>query len=214
LFVLLVLKFKIIKIKKGYDVWILHMKNLAIAIILVLSLFIKLPVMAQDYNYAQIYKNIPKLSIEYVLDEDPDEETDYEGYYNSPYPLMRTSSSLYCGDITVKEGYYLLTPRVKDGHNVVLFKQRGRIVHIVPVYEKRMIDPLTVYKMEPKPEVKWYAQPWNLFKKGMKKLLGKKRKPLDPPKSLIETRSIGPYYAIDLYYDNYVYKMLFSTEKQ
>jgi hypothetical protein len=163
-------------------------------------------------RYNEIYYNLPHLEIHYKNNEDPDEFNDYLEYYTSPYPLIRISDDLYCKKTKILHGYYLLTPRNKDGHDVVLFKQNGKIAAIVPVFEKNMIDPLTVYKEPPKPKTPLWKKPFKWMKKSLAKVFGRYKKPPKLPRNAIEAFSISKdYYEIDLYVEEHVYKMLFRT---
>ena len=184
--------------------------------IIILSIFLFLPrcALAEELNYEQIYKNLPVVQNDYINSEDPYEYDDYQKYFTSPYPLLRIWANLYFKNLTIREGYYLLTPREKDGQNVILFKQNGRIAFIIPVFEKKKINPALVYKEPPKPKTPWYKVPWKCFKAGMAHMFGLDKTPPKLPKSLIETSYVGgPYFEMDFYYDEYLYKAIFSTEK-
>jgi len=172
---------------------------------------------AGSVDYETILNNLPTIDIYYEQKEDPDEQADYIQYFNSPYPLIRTSFPLSCKSIKIKPGYYLLTPRSKDGFEFIMFKQNGKIAGLVPVYEKRLMTPEETQRLfppPPKPKTTIWSLPWRSTKAVTKKKLGKYKKPPELPHVALEADIVGgKYFEIILYRENHLYKMLFKIEK-
>lgn len=183
-------------------------------LLITLFLFLCMPAHAieEETNYFKIYNNLPDIKVEFIHNEDPDEYYDYQKFHFSPYPLIRTSSDLYVKNLKIKPSYYLLTPREYKGKHAVLFKQKGKVKFVVPVYEKETIDPKAVYKEPPKPKTPWWKWSYKWIPWVVKKVLRLDKYKNHPamPKSLIEAYDLyGPFYEIDLYYEDNLYKMIF-----
>ena len=88
-------------------------------------------------DYAQIYNNLEVPSFTYMHDIDPDQYFDIKDTAWSPYPLLRLNSYIYFKNIAIEPGYYLLTPREYKGNWYLLFKQNGKVAHIIPVYDRK-----------------------------------------------------------------------------
>ena len=93
----------------------------------------------------ETYRKLELANFSYQHDVDPDQYYDMENTTWSPYPLLRLNSALYFKNITIEPGYYLLTPRKNEGNWYILFKEAGKVKHIIPVYEKDY-TPETFYK--------------------------------------------------------------------
>lgn len=186
--------------------------------------------LAESVDYDAIFGNLPIVDIYYEQNEDPDEQADYLQYFNSPYPLIRTSFPLSCKTVKLKQGYYLLTPRSKDGFEFIMFKQNGKIVGLVPVYEKRPMTPAEISKVFPKPPKKKHSVwslPWRGFKYTVKRMFGKYKKPPELPGVALDADIVGggKYFEIVLYKEYikkylkeeykeyYASKMLFKIER-
>jgi len=190
--------------------------------------------LAGSVDYDEIYNNIPTIDIYYDQNEDPDEQTDYMQYFNSPYPLIRTAFPLSCKSIKFKQGYYLLTPKSKDGFNFMMFKQTGKIIGLVPVYEKRLMTPeerQRIFPPPPKKKHSVWSLPWRGFKFTVKKMFGNYKKPPELPRVALDADIVGggKYFEIifykeylkgyvkenskEIYKECYVYKMLFKIER-
>ena len=172
--------------------------------------------------YDQIFNNLPIIDISYENNEDPLEDAEYNIYFiKSPYPLVRISSILRTRDKTIPPGYYLLTPRTQNGLSFVLFKENGKVFAIVPVYEKEKIDPLKVYPqpVKSKPKHPILGWPFRAVKavcaKIFNKTIGKHEKPPEPPKYDLKSKTVdgGKYFEMDLYFEDYLYKLLLKVEK-
>jgi hypothetical protein len=170
---------------------------------------------AENTNYESIYNNLPVLDFYYDHNEDPDEQLDYHDFIKSPYPLIRISAKLSCKEVKLLPGYYLMAVRNRSNYDFVMFKQNGKIVTMVPVYEKQLVNPETVY---PKPKVKK-----SLLKKtgsGIKRIVAAPfkpyRKPPEPPRYAVTSSLVdgGKYFEIWLYQEQYLYKILFKVDKK
>ena len=53
-------------------------------------------------DYDRIYKNQPVLDYIYEAGVDPEEMEDYEGYFISPYVLVRLPMKLYCQKVELE----------------------------------------------------------------------------------------------------------------
>lgn len=173
---------------------------------------------AEKVDYETIYSNLPVIDLYYEQNEDPNEQEDYAQYFNSPYPLIRTSFPLSCKTVKLKQGYYLLTIRSKDGFDFVMFKQNGKIAALIPVYEKRLMTQEETQRLFPPPPKSKHpvlSLPWKGFKAGVKKTLGKYQKPPELPKFALDADIVGggKYFEILFYKEKYLYKMLFKIER-
>ena len=114
--------------------------------------FLSLPVVAEDalpetevpsrknstsqLKLEQVYRDLEVPGFSYQHDVDPDQYYDMQNTTWSPYPLLRLNSALYFKSIVIEPGYYLLTPRKNEGEWYLLFKEGGKVKHIIPVYER------------------------------------------------------------------------------
>jgi len=192
------------------------MKKIILILILLILPYSK--VFAQEANYDEIFNNLPVLDIVYDQNEDPDEQADSIKYFQSPYPLIRTAFPLSCKSAKFKPGYYLLTPRTRDGYDFIMFKQFGKIAGLVPVYEKRPLTPeesLRLFPPPPKPKTTIWSLPLRAFKVCVKKAFGKQKKPPEPPKYALDANITdeNKYFEIILYSEQYAYKILFKIER-
>lgn len=130
---------------------------------LLIVVFSSVTVIANEYEYVmpeglttlpntesqakleQIYREMEVPTFSYQHDIDPDQYYDMENTTWSPYPLLRLNSALYFKDKIIEPGYYLLTPRKYQDCWYILFKEAGKVKHIIPVYD-RGVTPETFYK--------------------------------------------------------------------
>lgn len=166
-------------------------------------------------NYELIYEDMPILDFMYESGVDPEESGDYEDFIISPYVLVRLPVMLQNKKKVLYPGYYLVKPEKRDGYRFVIFKQKGRVRAIVPIYKKYRVNPLEVFPEPEEPKHSWYVAPfvkiWDAAKWPFKKLL-KRRKPLKPPRAKAEFEYIedGNFYDMKLYIEDSLYKMLFK----
>ena len=163
-------------------------------------------------NYDEIYSNLEEADFEYIFGLDPHQADDYTKYMFSPYPLFRSGVNLVFKTKKIPAGYYLLTPREKNGKTYVLFKENGKVAYTIPVYEEDIV-PETFYQ-EKIPYVKQ-----NLAQKTNKKFMGfigtkwghrNQRTPL--PEAYIEFNDKGIYWDMHLYYGEKKYSLLFKKD--
>ena len=104
-------------------------------------------------NYSEIYNSLEMAAFSYIHNIDPEEFYDVKDAAWSIYPLLRLNSAIYFKDRVIEPGYYLLTPREHKGKWYILFKQNGKVVHIIPVYD-RDYTPESFYDQHiPKPKL-------------------------------------------------------------
>ncbi len=185
--------------------------------ILIFSLNISTANASTKINYDLIYKETPILDFIYEESLDPQEDKDYQGLFLSPYTLIRTSYALQNKKIHLKPGYYLLKPATWAGYDFVLFKQKGKIKGVVPVYQKILINPEYTYRTPIKPEIPLYKKPFVFVQKIIAwpfKKVFKRRKPVLPPRSKFEAIEVdgNKYLEMKLYVEEYLYKILFKIE--
>ena len=186
-------------------------------IILISVIFIHHPAFAANtgkIDYDAVYNGMPVLDFSYEHNEDPDELQDYEKYVGSPYPLVRISLRLSCKDARLKPGYYLMTPRNRNGYDFMMFKENGKIITMVPVYEKQLVNPEAIYPAKKKP--KGFMQKVG---GGVKNAIATPFKPFMRPQPVARYAidggmvEAGRYFELWLYRQEYLYKMLFKIDK-
>jgi len=161
-------------------------------------------------DYAQIYNQLEPASYSYLHGIDPDEYYDTQNAAWSIYPLLRLNSAIYFKNQVIEPGYYLLTPREHKGQWYILFKQNGKVIHIIPVYE-RGTTPVHFYEEHiPEPKLT-RSQKWHLNRlEGLGNRKHSKRK--QPVKSFLEVDDLDNYFInIKIYYDGHSYSTLFRS---
>ena len=161
-------------------------------------------------DYAAIYSSLELPKHSYLHDIDPDQYYDMKDASWAPYPLLRLNSYIYFKDKAIEPGYYLLTPREHKEKWYLLFKQNGKVVHIIPVYERDITPELFYDKHLPQPKLT-RAQKIHM---GVLDFLGKfnstKRK--EPIKSYMEINDLENHFvSIIIYYGNHRYSTIFRT---
>lgn len=161
-------------------------------------------------DYARIYSNLEPADFSYLHDIDPDQYYDMKDTAWSTYPLFRLNSAIFFKNRTIEPGYYLLTPREHNGKWYMLFKQNGKVVHIIPVYDRDYTPEMFYDEHIPKPKLT-KAQKIHM---GVLDFIGKfdssKRK--EPVKSFLEVNDLDNYFvSIVVYYGNHKYSTLFRT---
>ncbi len=163
-------------------------------------------------DYAGIYSSLEVPKHSYLHDIDPDQYYDMKDTSWAPYPLLRLNSYIYFKDKAIEPGYYLLTPREHKGKWYLLFKQNGKVVHIIPVYERDIVPELFYDKHLPKPKLT-RAQKIHM---GVLDFLGKfdSTKRREPVKSYMEINDLENHFvSIIIYYGNHKYSTIFRTIK-
>ena len=163
-------------------------------------------------NYAEIYKSLEPATHSYLHNIDPDQFYDMKDATWAPYPLLRLNSYIYFKNNTIEPGYYLLTPREHKGKWYMLFKQNGKVAHIIPVYE-RDITPEGFYEKHLSKPKLTTAQKVHM---GVLDFVGKfkKSKRKEPIKSYMEINDLENHFvSIVIYYGNHKYSTIFRTIK-
>ena len=163
-------------------------------------------------NYAEIYKNLEPATFSYMHDIDPDQYYDMKDTAWSPYPLLRLNSAIYFKNQTIEPGYYLLTPREHKGKWYLLFKQNGKVAHIIPVYERDMTPEFFYDKHLSKPKL----TPSQKIHMGVLDFFGnfKSSKRKEPIQTYMEINDLENYFvSIIIYYSSHKYSTIFRTIK-
>ena len=161
-------------------------------------------------NYAEIYNNLEPATHSYLHGIDPDEFYDVKDATWSVYPLLRLNSAIFFKNTTIEPGYYLLTPREHKGKWYMLFKQNGKVVHIIPVYERGYTPEKFYDKHIPKPKLKTAQKIHMGVLNAVGKVKSSKRK--EPVKSFLEVNDLDNYFIdIVIYYGNHKYSTIFRT---
>ena len=128
----------------------------------------------------------------------------------SPYPLLRLNAPLYFKNVVIEPGYYLLTPRKQNDEWYILFKEAGKVKHIIPVYDKGF-TPETFYE-DNIPEPKLTIQ--KKTRKIITDFAGKfksSRRPTEK-KSYLEVNDFNNnFIQIILYWGDYRYYTIFRS---
>ena len=163
-------------------------------------------------DYAGIYNKLEPAKHSYMHNIDPDQYYDMKDATWAPYPLLRLNSYIYFKESSIEPGFYLLTPREHKDKWYLLFKQNGKVVHIIPIYERDIVPEFFYDKHLPKPKLT-RAQKIHM---GTLSFLGKfkstKRK--DPIKCYMEITDLENHFvSIIIYYGNHKYSTIFRTIK-
>lgn len=163
-------------------------------------------------NYSQIYNDLEPADFSYLRNIDPDQYYDTKDATWSIYPLLRLISPIYFKNITIEPGYYLLTPREHNGKWYMLFKQNGKVMHIIPVYERDYTPEMFYDEHIPKPKL----TPSQKIHMGFLDLIGKadstKRK--SQVQTYLEVNDLENYFvSIIVYYGSHKYATIFRTIK-
>lgn len=162
---------------------------------------------AMDYD--SLYDAAEPFKTSLYHNVDPYEDEDNLKYTWSPYPLFRTSATLHFKDITVQPGYYLLTPRKLGDKEYILFKQNGKVVHIIPIAKKEA-TPINFYNANT-PQVK--QTKWQKFTTKVRKKFfdaAKDSGRSTPPNSLVDVNVEIKYIIMNFYYGEDKYIVLFK----
>ncbi len=163
-------------------------------------------------NFDEIYENLNEADFNYIFGIDPNQADDYTNYMRSPYPLFRTGVTLIFKSKTIKPGYYLLTPREKNGKTYVLFKENGRVSFLIPVYKEDVVPEMFYKEKFPHPNPTFWQ---NVSKKTMDFIgtkWGKKNQRTPIPEAYIDFEDEGYYWNMILYYGSKKYYLLFKKD--
>ncbi len=161
-------------------------------------------------DYEEIYEGLQEADFDYIFGLDPYQADDYTKYMYSPYPLFRSGVTLVFKSKIIPPGYYLLTPREKNGQTWVLFKENGKISYVIPVYKEDVVLETFYEEKFPHPKLTFTQ---NLSKKTMGLIgtkWGKKNKRTPIPQSYVEFDDRGEFWDMALYYGLKKYHLLFK----
>lgn len=166
----------------------------------------------ENKNYDEIYSQLEEADFDYIFGLDPHQADDYTKYMFSPYPLFRSGVNLIFKSKTIPAGYYLLTPREKNGKTYILFKENGKVSYTIPVYEEDLVPEKFYEEKFPRPKP-------SLGEKISKKTMdfigtkwGHKNQRTPIPQAYIEFNDKGMYWDMYLYYGNKKYSLLFKKD--
>lgn len=161
-------------------------------------------------DYASVYNSLEPATHSYIHNIDPDEYYDEKDAAWSIYPLLRLNSPIYFKNTAIEPGYYLLTPREHKGKWYVLFKQNGKVVHIIPAYERDYTPEGFYDKHIPKPKLTKSQKVHMGILNAVGKVKSSKRK--EPVKNYLEVNDLDNYFLnIIIYYGNHKYSMIFRS---
>ena len=159
-------------------------------------------------DYDALYEAAEPFKSKLYNNIDPFQDEDTIRYSWSPYPLFRTSADLYFKDIKIEPGYYLLTPRTLGEKDYVLFKQNGKVQHIIPVAQKGK-TPVNFYEANTPPvkQTKWQKFTGKVKKKFYDTAKDSVRS--TPPSSLIQVEVEVKYVVLTFFYGEDRHILLF-----
>jgi len=188
--------------------------------ILFLTIFLNIGFLSANENISntkiddldEIYSKLEEVDFSYIFGLDPDQPDDYTKYMYSPYPLFRSGVNLIFKSKTIPNGYYLLTPREKNGKTYVLFKENGKVKYVIPTYKEDIVLEEFYEDKIPHPKLSKYD---TIRKKTMDFIgtkWGKKNQRTPIPKAYIEFDDMGVYWNMKLYYGAKKYYLLFKKD--
>ena len=161
-------------------------------------------------NYEQIYESLEEADFNYIFGIDPYQSDEYTKYMYSPYPLFRTGVNIAFKSKIIPPGYYLLTPREKNGKTWVLFKENGRVSYTIPVYNIENVPDSFYEDKFPHPKLNAIQK----MRKGSMEFIGKKwgkhNQRTPAPKAYVEFDDRGDFWDMILYYGDKKYYMIFK----
>ena len=166
----------------------------------------------QSNDYDTIYDSLSEADFDYLFGIDPHQADEYKIYMRSPYPLFRSGVNLVFKTKVIPSGYYLLTPREKNGKTYVLFKENGRVAYTIPVYKEDIISK-DFYKTKlPREKLNPYEKTKKNTSNFFGKVMGKKNQRTPIPNAYIEFNDEGEYWNMILYYETKKYYLLFKKD--
>lgn len=167
--------------------------------------------LAGDFDYEKTYLELEPADFTYVHDIDPDETWETRNSTWSPYPLFRLISPIYFKNITIKPGYYLLTPREQDGKWYILFKETGRVKYIIPCYNRDFTPEFFYDENLPKPKLSigqaLMVKTTNFFGRFCPSM----KKPPIPSTYLEATDLDNHFLSLIIYWGEFRYYTIFRT---
>jgi hypothetical protein len=181
-------------------------------ILLILFLcFLGLAGMAEDFDYEQVYRDLPVPTFQYVHGIDPGEYYDTKNSAWTPYPLFRLTAPLFFKTTAIEPGYYTLTPRQQDGNWYILFKEAGRVKYIIPAYDRKIVPAFFYDENLPKPKMtlsqKFQINALDFIGRHIK---SSRRKPA--PQTYLETTDLdNNFVSLVIYWGDFRYYTIFRT---
>ena len=196
-----------------------NFKLKSILVIMVLSLFLSSCVFADGNivrpdmtNWEEVYEQQEEADFDYIFGLDPYQNEEYTKYMYSPYPLFRLGVNIKFKKTTIPAGYYLLTPREKNGKIWILFKENGRVSYVIPIYKEETVPDSFWEEKMPHPHLNAYEK----LRKNTMNFIGAKfgsknqRTPI--PSAYIEFDDKGDFWNMILYYGNKKYFLIFKKD--
>ncbi len=163
-------------------------------------------------SYDEIYETLEEADFEYIFGLDPYQADEYTKYMYAPYPLFRTGVNLVFKSKKIPPGYYLLTPREKNGKTWILFKENGKISFVVPAYKEETVLETFYEEKFPHPKPSLYQKVRDKTMGFIGTKWGHKNQRTPIPKAYIEFNDAGIYWDMILYYGNKKYYLLFKKD--
>ena len=165
---------------------------------------------SEQKKLEDIYRELSVPTFSYQHSVDPDQYYDMQNTTWSPYPLLRLNSPLYFKNIVIEPGYYLLTPRKQDGNWYILFKEAGKVRHIIPAYN-RDYTPESFYEDNiPEPKLNGRQK----VRKAVTDFAGKfksSQRPT-PKQSFLEVNDLeNSFLQMIIYWGDFRYYTIFRT---
>ncbi len=164
-------------------------------------------------DFDAIYDSLYEADFNYIFGIDPKQADDYTNYMHSPYPLFRTGVRLIFKTKVIPPGYYLLTPRERNGTTYVLFKENGKVSYTIPVYREGIVPEMFYKEKFPHPNPTFFQK---ISKKTMEFIgtkWGKKNQRTPIPEAYIDFEDEGGYWNMILYYGDKKYYLLFKKDE-
>lgn len=163
-------------------------------------------------NYDEIYENLEEVDFDYIFGIDPHQADDYTKYMYSPYPLFRSGVNLVYKNKIIPPGYYLLTPREKNGKTYVLFKNNGKVLFVIPTYNVDIVPEMFYEEKFPRKKETFGEKMRNKTMNFIGEKWGEKNKRTPIPKAYIEFNDEGIFWDMILYYGDKKYYLLFKKD--
>lgn len=160
----------------------------------------------------EIYENLEEAPFDYIFGIDPYQAEEYTKYIYSPYPLFRSGVTLIFKSKSIPPGYYLLTPREKDGKTYILFKENGKVSYAIPTYKIEKIYEGFYDDKLPHQQLNFSQKTSNKFMNFIGRKWGDKNKRTPIPQAYIEFNDAGIYWDMILYYGENKYYLIFKKD--
>ncbi|MBR2069555.1 MAG: hypothetical protein IJ877_07325 [Candidatus Gastranaerophilales bacterium] len=161
-------------------------------------------------NWEEIYNQQQEADFDYIFGLDPYQSDEYTKYMYSPYPLFRLGVPIIFKSITIQPGYYLLTPRDKNGQTWILFKENGRVSHVIPIYKEETVPDSFWEEKLPHPKLNAYEKVRKNTMNFIGKKFGSKNQRTPIPSAYIEFDDKGDFWNMILYYGSKKYYLIFK----